>query len=88
MREKREHADCRLPIADPLASADARVGPRIAPRFLPALYDSDTLLARVRIAQRIMAAPSLAEQGDRTSYVPPHVAQAPSSVPPALSVRV
>jgi choline dehydrogenase-like flavoprotein len=59
-----------------LASADARVAPRIDPRFLSDPYDADTLLAGVRIAQRIVAAPSLAEQGGRTLYVPPHATDA------------
>ncbi|HTH75196.1 MAG TPA: GMC family oxidoreductase N-terminal domain-containing protein [Trinickia sp.] len=55
-----------------LASADARVAPHIDPRFLSDSYDADTLLAGVRIAQRIAASPSLADRGGRTMYVPPH----------------
>jgi choline dehydrogenase-like flavoprotein len=59
-----------------LASADARVAPLIDPRFLSDPYDADTLLRGVRIAQRIVAAPSLAETGGRTLYVPPHATDA------------
>ncbi len=55
-----------------LASADARVAPCIDPRFLSDPYDAGTLLAGARIAQRIVAAPSLAQQGGRMLYVPPH----------------
>lgn len=59
-----------------LASADARVAPRIDPRFLSDPYDADTLVAGVRIAQRIVASPSLAEKGGRTLYIPPHATDA------------
>lgn len=55
-----------------LASADARIAPRIDPRFLSEPVDADTLLAGLRIAQRIVAAPSLAEKGGRMLHVPPH----------------
>ncbi|RKP49416.1 GMC family oxidoreductase [Trinickia fusca] len=53
-----------------LAGADARMPPRIDPRFLSDARDADLLLRGVRIAQRILAAPSLASQGGRTLYVP------------------
>jgi choline dehydrogenase-like flavoprotein len=59
-----------------LASADARVAPRIDPRFLSDRDDVRTLVAGLRIAQRIVAAPALAGQGGRTLYVPPHVTDA------------
>ncbi|WP_116139777.1 GMC family oxidoreductase [Trinickia diaoshuihuensis] len=59
-----------------LASADARVAPRIDPRFLSDEQDRQTLLAGVRIAQRIVAAPALAAYGGRTLYVPPHASDA------------
>ena len=59
-----------------LASADARVAPLIDPRFLSDPCDADTLLRGVRIAQRIVAAPSLAEAGGRTLYVPPQATDA------------
>lgn len=55
-----------------LASADARIAPRIDPRFLSNPADADTLLAGLRIAQRIVAAPSLAQAGGRMLHVPPH----------------
>ena len=59
-----------------LASADARVAPLIDPRFLSEPSDADTLLRGVRIAQRIVAAPSLARKGGHTLYVPPHATDA------------
>ncbi|RDV00196.1 GMC family oxidoreductase [Trinickia dinghuensis] len=59
-----------------LASADARVAPRIDPRFLADPSDAETLLAGVRVALRIVASPALAEQGGRLLYVPPHATDA------------
>ncbi|PMS20186.1 GMC family oxidoreductase [Trinickia dabaoshanensis] len=59
-----------------LASADARVAPRIDPRFLSDPDDRQTLVAGVRIAQRIVAAPALAAYGGKTLYVPPHATDA------------
>lgn len=59
-----------------LASADARVAPRIDPRFLSEPDDLRALVAGVRVAQRIAAAPALAAQGGRTLYVPPHATDA------------
>jgi choline dehydrogenase-like flavoprotein len=59
-----------------LASADARIAPLIDPRFLSDPCDADTLLRGVRIAQRIVGAPSLAKAGGRTLYVPPHATDA------------
>ncbi|MGG1945241.1 GMC family oxidoreductase N-terminal domain-containing protein [Trinickia sp. NRRL B-1857] len=59
-----------------LASADARVAPRIDPRFFSDPDDMQTLIAGVRVAQRIVAAPALAAYGGRTLYVPSHATDA------------
>ncbi|GLU34224.1 GMC family oxidoreductase N-terminal domain-containing protein [Trinickia caryophylli] len=52
-----------------LASPDARVAPAIDPRFLSDPRDAELLARGVRIAQRIVAAPSLAVPGSRMLHV-------------------
>jgi len=51
-----------------LASADARRAPVIDPRFLSDTRDVDRLVAGVRLARRILEAPSLAQLGGRELY--------------------
>jgi choline dehydrogenase-like flavoprotein len=59
-----------------LAGAEARLAPRIDPRFLSSPDDADLLLRGVKIAQQIVAAPSLAACGGRALHVWPGASDA------------
>ncbi|MGH8777826.1 GMC family oxidoreductase [Paraburkholderia sp.] len=59
-----------------LASADARVAPRIDPRFLSDSRDLDLLIDGAHVARRILDAPSLALCGGRELYTHPEQSDA------------